>query len=100
MIRLDHPDQIAAALTEMRTQRGLKRQVLAVQAEMKATQYGQYELGSRVPSTETLLRLADAANYDVILVPREQARALIDLAQAIPFNALAALVSLANLEAS
>lgn len=98
MIRIDHPDQLGGALTEMRKARGLSRRTLAEQAEMKDTQYGTYENGHRVPNAETLLRLADAANHDVILIPREIATALIDLANAIPFNALAALASLQQLD--
>jgi len=91
VIRLDHPDQLSAALAEMRTSRGISRVTLAEQAEMKASQYGTYENGHRTPSAETLLRIADAANYDVVLIPREIADGLMDLALAIPFNALAKL---------
>jgi transcriptional regulator with XRE-family HTH domain len=100
VIRLDRADEIGPALADMRETRGIRRQTLADQAEMKATQYGTYENGHRIPNLETLLRLADAANYDVILMPREQARGLADLARGIPFAALAALAALAELDPS
>jgi transcriptional regulator with XRE-family HTH domain len=93
--RRDHAaDTVTAAMERQAAKR------LADQAEMKATQYGTYENGHRIPNLETLLRLADAANYDVILMPREQARGLADLARGIPFAALAALAALAELDPS
>lgn len=99
VIRLTDVDQLGEALAEMRTTRGLKRQDLAEQAGMKPTQYGTYENGHKVPNSESLLRLTEAARYDLILLPRELTDGLIELAQSAPFNALAALAALAHLDA-
>jgi transcriptional regulator with XRE-family HTH domain len=95
MIRLGGPADIGVALAAIRTARGISRTALADLAGMKATQYGTYENGRSVPNAETLLRIADAAGHDVILLPREITAGLLDLAQAIPAGALAALAVLA-----
>jgi transcriptional regulator with XRE-family HTH domain len=98
VIRLTDADQIADALVEMRKSREETRRSLAERAGMSEQQYGPYEIGRRLPRLEPLLRLTDAANYDVILMPRELVDGLLDLARAIPFNALAALAAVARLD--
>lgn len=95
MIRITDPDQITTALEAMRTSRGLRRRALAERADMNETQYGPYENGRKTPALETLIRLAAAAEYDVVLMPREFTAGLVELAHAIPAGALAALAVLA-----
>lgn len=95
MIRLTDPAQIAGAITAMRTHRELHhRATLAEKVGMQPSQYGSYELGHRLPGLDTLMRIAAAADHDLILLPREITAGLAVLADAIPAEALAALAAL------
>lgn len=95
MIPLIDTAQLPEALKAMRTSREETRRSLAEAAGMLEQQYGAYEHGRRTPAVEQLLRIADAAEHDVILVPRELVAALGVLGRAIPAEALTALAALA-----
>lgn len=73
MIVLSDPAALGAALTDMRLMRRLSRRAVAGLVGMHESQYGQYELGHKLPSVAVLLRLWAALGYDVALIPREEA---------------------------
>lgn len=70
--RIPVPDAAAipAALKAMRGAHTVRRRDVAYALGMWEQQYGQYELGNRVPSVEVLARIAHAMGYDLALVPR------------------------------
>lgn len=73
MIRLTKATDIAGALKSLRKNRGAPRREIAFAVGMWEQQYGQYEMGRRVPDLATLLKLAHALGYDLALIPREDA---------------------------
>lgn len=71
MIRIPDASHIGPALAQIRKSRGAPRQEVAFAVGMWASQYGQYELGVKVPHVDNLIRIAHALGYDLALIPRE-----------------------------
>lgn len=67
------PADVGPALRQIRESRNATRQEVAFAVGMWSSQYGQYELGAKVPTVVNLLALAHALGYDLALVPREEA---------------------------
>ena len=63
--------RLAVMIVQLREQRGWTQRKLAEQTGIKQPQIARIEKGDQMPTLETLWRLADALNAEVIIGPRE-----------------------------
>lgn len=80
MIPIAKPTDVGPALARIRESRGVPRQEVAHAVGMWASQYGQYELGAKVPGIASLTRLLAALGWRIEFVPVDQADAERDAA--------------------
>ena len=64
--------RLAIMLARLREERGLSQRDLAKITGIKQPQIARIEKGSQMPTLETLWRLADALNAQVVLGPHRQ----------------------------
>lgn len=70
MIRLSRPEQVSGALRFMRQLAGLTQRQLGENAGYRQAQISAWE-SDRLPNVSSLIRLADALGYELVLRPRE-----------------------------
>lgn len=73
MIRLSRPEQVSGALRFMRQMAGHSQRKLGDLTGFRQAQIGGWETEERCPNVGSLIRLADALGYDLVLKPREDA---------------------------
>ncbi|WP_433793955.1 helix-turn-helix domain-containing protein [Actinoplanes sp. CA-252034] len=72
-LALANPENIGPALTDLRTLHKLTKRQVAAAADMGEPQYGQYELGRKIPTVPILLRILAVYGSSFAILPGEEA---------------------------